>query len=72
MEILKRAETDEVSGVELHAMQSSWDTIFSAFQRRREVLTEIWEQQNVDVSQRLDLHGGGIFKRWYTKVSAST
>ena len=69
MKIVKLARTRVVSVMEFEDMRESWNSLFDAFQKRLDVLEEVWRQQRLDIENQVECYNGGLFEDWYERVS---
>lgn len=68
MKIIKLAEKEEIAVAEFEDMRESWESIFDAFDKRLDILQEIWRQQRLDIETQVQCYYGGLFEDWYQRV----
>lgn len=68
LKIIRLAQTGPVALEEFEAMATAWDSISAAFAERLEDLTQVWRQQKLDISSRVETFSGGMFERVYQLV----
>ncbi|KIP06084.1 hypothetical protein PHLGIDRAFT_471502 [Phlebiopsis gigantea 11061_1 CR5-6] len=67
MKIVKLARHKVISPQEFEDMRDTWESIFSAFETRFNVLVEMWRQQGRDLEIQSQCYCAGLFQDWYKR-----